>query len=211
MAVGDVYRCQFQMTLAGKTVSTDLHYEETSPRTGTIAEVTSQLIALAQTGFWTTFWRPYCSDKMTFLQSIGQMIYPTREAPVYDASLYLDPGASTGDPMNGQTAVLIAQYGTAWSREFQGRAFLPGMDEINADEGRMDSIVALAVSVAAQLFYTQVHALGAPGGGTYTPTVLSPKRLKASTPPVTSILLAATLRNRISRQVKRRTPLTSTT
>jgi len=210
MALGDIYRVDFEMTNDDKRVTTSIHYEEIVAAVGTQAEVTTQLGEEAEQAFWVSFWQGYASAQLTYIQTVTQQIFPARQAPAISSALNGQVGSNLGDAMNGTTAVVIALYGQAWSPNFRGRAFLPGLPESSADKGRLLSVEYTLIQNDANVFYQFPVILPAPADGSYLPVVFSPSLAgPPPTPPVADIINIVIARPRIGTQRKRRTPVAS--
>lgn len=207
MAVGDVYKVTYEMVNDDKVTSTSQHYEETIAAVGTVAEVTAQLGAFSEIAFWTNFWKIYASIQLVFKQTITQKIYPTRDAPDISLALSGEVGDALGDSMNGTTATLFALYGTIWSPLYQGRAFLPGLPEADAEAGRIISAQYTALALSGNTFYELDAPLPAPADVTLEATVFSQKQASIPLAPVSSPIKTVILRPRIATQRRRRTPI----
>jgi len=217
MALNDIYNVQFFIQCDDKPACVNMHYVESVARTGTVAEVTEQLTVVMDDVFWTDFWQPFCSDDFTYLRTIGQKVFPTRDAPFISELSNGEAGASIGSPMNGTTAMVVAEYGETWGPNFRGRMYLSGLRESDVTLGR---ILAGNHSIIQGNFTTMILpaiVLPVPADATMTPCVFSPSRAKppGDPPPppilpVFSNLATAIVRPRIGTQRRRRTPIAAT-
>ncbi len=205
MAVNDIFRVDQRMLSDDRIVSVSNYYNEIIISTGSQAEVTQAIAEQAEIDFWTTFWKPQVSDQISYHDTICQQVYPSRQAPFVSAALAGDAGGVAVAPMNGTTAVLVAQYGIDWSRNFQGRMYLPGLLEDAAAEGRISAATLGFIQTAADTFFSTDIVPGAPAGGGYTHVVVSPTKMKTSTDPVFSLMGQTPVRPRIATQRRRRT------
>ena len=205
MAINDVYRVDYRMISDDRVVSVSAHYIEVVLADGNNGEVTEAIALQAEIDFWTTFWAPLASGDLVYHDTIAQQIYPSRQAPFVSAVLAGDNGAVMQSAMNGTTAVLIAEYGVDWNRAFQGRMYLPGWPETEAESGRMAATALAAAQTAADIFFAADIIPGAPAGGGYAHAVVSPTRVKTSFDPVFSLIGATPVRPRIATQRRRRT------
>lgn len=210
MAVNDIFRVDFRMISDDRIVSVSAHYNELVISTGTQAEVTQAICEQAEIDFWTTFWKPYASDEIAYHDTVCQQVYPTRQAPFVSTALTGDAGGTAFPPMNGTTATLVGEYGIDWSRNFQGRMYLPGLPEMNVDSGRIQTIVHTAIQGGVNTFFATDITPGAPAGGAYSHVVVSPTKMKISDDPVWSLIGATPLRPRIATQRRRRTNVLTT-
>ncbi len=208
MALGDVYRVDFEMTNDDKSVMSSIHYEEVSPTAGTALEVATAVAQLSEVKFWTDFWRAFVSIQVTYLQTKCQQIYPIRNVPFFSTTLNGDGGVDVGAPMNGTTAMVVALYGQTWSPHFRGRAYLPGLPEASVSKGRLLQAKLDLIQPAATTFYEAAIIPTAPASGSFLPVVFSPSLAKP--PPaaeVTSFLDTIVVRPRIGTQRSRRTQI----
>lgn len=205
MAVNDIFRVDHRMTVDDRIVSVSNYYNELILSDGTQAEVTEAIALQSEIDFWTTFWKVFASDDIAYHDTICQQVYPSRQAPFVSAVLAGDDGAVGTANMNGTTAVLIAQYGIDWSRNFQGRMYLPGLPEVDANDGRIGQTRFDLIQTAADTFFATDISPGAPAGGDYTHVVVSPTKMKASQDPVWSLMGQTPVRPRIATQRRRRT------
>ncbi len=208
MAVGDVYRVDFEMVNDDKRVMSSIHYEEISPTTGTALEVATAIAELSEVKFWTDFWRGPSSDQSTYQQTKCQMIYPVRDVPFFSVALAAQAGTTATPAMNGTTSAIVALYSQFWSANFRGRAFLPGLSEAAADLGRLTSTILSVLQPLATTFYEAAIIPGAPAGGSFLPVIFSPTLAKVDPPvAVTSFIDTVVVRPRIGTQRSRRTPV----
>jgi hypothetical protein len=205
MAVNDIFRVDHRMLSDDRIVSVSNYYNEIIISTGSQAEVTEAIATQAEIDFWTTFWKNEVSDDISYHDTICQQVYPSRQAPFVSDALAGDAGGIPSPPMNGTTAVLIAQYGIDWSRNFQGRMYLPGMVEASVTDGRLSAAAIAAMQTAANTFFDTDIIPGAPAGGGYTHVVASPSKMKLSQDPVFSLMGQTPVRPRIATQRRRRT------
>jgi hypothetical protein len=211
MAINDQYNVQFEMINDDKIVCCNMVFREKVARVGTVAEVSAQLAQVADDAFWEDFWQLFASDELTYRRTVCQMIFPTREAPVVEADSAGEVGAVVKPAMNGTTAVLIGEYGEAWSANFRGRMYLPGIDEDSASLGRMKAATSASIGVAFTTNFITDIVLPAPADATMRLGVYSPTRAKVPTLPVSSDVATAFVRPRIATQRRRRTPVQDTT
>lgn len=205
MAVNDIFRVDHRMINDDRVVSVSNYYNEIIISTGSQAEVTQAVAEGGEIDFWTTFWQPRASSALTYHDTICQQVYPSRQAPFVSGALTGQVGAVLDTAMNGTTAVLVAQYGIEWSRNFQGRMYLPGLSEGDADAGRIDATTIALIQSAADTFFDTDIIPGAPAGGGYTHVVVSPTKMKISDDPVFSLMGLTPVRPRIATQRRRRT------
>lgn len=212
MAVGDIFRLDYEMISDDRRVSVSQYYRETTIRTGTQIEVTGVICLLSEILFWTDFWQDFASVELVFDNTRCQQVFPTRQAPFISTVKQATAGEDLGDAMNGTTTTLVAQYGLEWSRNFQGRMYLPGLPEDKASQGRILDTPHAAIQASNDTFQHAVITPGAPAGGTYTPAVYSPT-LAGADPlvlPVSSLMGPTPVRPRIATQRRRRTNVQTT-
>lgn len=211
MALGDIFRVDFTMVSDDRNVSVSQHYLELIIRTGTQEQVSQAIAEKAEEFFWTDWLQLKASDELAFLETRCQQIFPTRQAPFVSVALLGEVGAILTGAMNGTTAVLIGQYGVDWSRNFQGRMYVPGLPEADADSGRIKNTPFGSWQALVDIFMNGDIVPGAPAGGTYTPVVFSPTLAKAIplVLPVHSLMGETPVRPRIATQRRRRTNIRS--
>lgn len=205
MAVGDVYQVDLRFTIDERPVSFCAFYEETVVRAGTIAEVTLQTGQSVVALLWTSFWQSFASNELVFNQVKTQMIYPTREAPIFDAS-DAGSGSQIKQGVTAFAAVLIAEYGSVWGRRFQGRVFLPGLPQEDEVEGEVEAATFASIQTSATTNMLLPIPLAAPASATMTPGVFSPKQKDLGLTPVISPLQTVIARKVLRTQVRRRRP-----
>jgi len=212
MSLGDIFRVDYEMNSDDRRVSVSQYYEETLASTSDKAEVTEEIGGLSEAAFWTEFWQGFASKDLTYAETRTQQIYPTREAPFISDVLLDTAGEVLTDAMNGTTAVLVGQYGELWSRNFQGRMYLPGLPEADAKSGRILASVHSLIQTSNDIFQEQVLTAQAPVDGEWSPVVFSPTLAKADpvVPPVASLMGVTPVRPRIATQRRRRTNVQST-
>lgn len=217
MALDDIYQAQYFITADDKVTCVNQYYYEKVPRIGTIAEVTSQLAIYLDNAFWTVFWQPDCAADYSYDKTVVQKIFPTRDAPVQFIGSQGEFGAGIGNAMNGTTAVLIAQYGQAWSANFRGRMYLTGLLDTGANFGRITTALRATINSRYDSTFDLDIVLGGPASVTMHECVFSPSRAKppGDPPPppilpVFSEVATNIVRPRIATQRRRRTPVAAT-
>ncbi|GAG64781.1 unnamed protein product [marine sediment metagenome] len=182
-------------------------FREKVAKTGTIADVTNQLATFMDTQFWAAFWQNFASNELTYLRTVAQMIFPTREAPFVEDVSAGQAGAVVKPAMNGTTALLISEYGEDWTPNFRGRMYLPGLDEDSASLGRVKAGALTSMQLAWDINMMPDVVLPGPADVTLKIGVFSPTLAKVPTLPVSSDLQIAIVRPRIATQRRRRTPV----
>jgi len=212
MAVNDIFRVDYEMNSDDRRVSVSQYYVEAIVAGGTKAETTQEIAEKSEALFWTTFWQPFASFNMTYAETRAQQVFPTREAPFISDTLLDTAGAILDPAMNGTTAVLVGQYGQTWSRNFQGRMYLPGFPETDAQSGRILDTRHALIQTANDTYQNAIIVGGAPATGTWSPCVYSPT-LAGADPvvlPVHSLMGTTPVRPRIATQRRRRTNIQAT-
>lgn len=212
MALDDIFRVDFSFQHDDRRVSVSHYYSELIIRTGTQEQVSEAIALAAEDFFWTDWVKLLSSQQLVYAETRVQQVFPTRQAPFISEVLKDEAGSKLVAAMNGTTAVLVSQYGIDWDRHFQGRMYVPGYPEDDADSGRMLTTEHGVYQAAADVFFNSDISPGAPAGGTYTSVVYSPTLAKADplVLPVFSLIGATPVRPRIATQRRRRTNIQAT-
>lgn len=209
MPLNDIYRCDFQMEVDNKVVSVSVHYQEIADSDGTPFEIAEALAGLAETQFFSVWWQGFASTELTYVKTVCQQVYTSRDRPAESTALTGDIGLDVASAMNGTTAVVFATYGIIWSKNFQGRIYLPGLSESSATEGRITTSQFPSMEALGQVFYDTPLAPLAPVNGIFSTTAFSPTLFKAGAPAPYSLISSTILRPRIGTQRRRRTLIAS--
>lgn len=217
MALNDIYEVQYFITSDDKETCTSMHLRESVARVGTPLQVANQLTGVLDNLFWTIFWQPFCSPDASYIKTRAQMIFPTREAFFDNVTSAGQAGAAIGNQMNGTTAVLFALYGEAWGANWRGRMYVPGLPDVDANQGRLLTADHASIQAAFQINFIGTIVLPAPADVTLTYCVFSQTRAHpAGDPPpppvlpVHSDIATNILRPRIATQRRRRTTVAAT-
>lgn len=211
MAVDDIYRADYFMLSDDREVSVSIHWRVEEDFVGTPLEIAQSIAEAVEVAFWGAFWQNYASNLILYLRTQVQKIHPARDV-IYQSLLLADEvGEKSQMPMNGTTAVLVAEYTNFWSARTRGRIYLPGLPEEDASHGRIHGVRMAEIQAAAELlFQPPLVVAGPPAGELVTVVFSSAKPLQA--PPLDATWggpIRPIVRARIATQRRRRTNVKS--